>query len=109
MTNIVTSVKEWRSLRQSLGIKSIGFVPTMGNLHAGHMSLCARSMAENELTVVSIFVNPTQFNQTQDFDLYPRTLDADLALLTDLGVDYVFIPEADGMYADQYQIKVIET
>lgn len=109
MTNIVTSVKEWRSVRQSLSNRQIGFVPTMGNLHAGHISLCERSLAENELTVVSIFVNPTQFNQTQDFDLYPRTLDADLALLTDLGVDYVFLPDTEGMYADHYQIKVTET
>lgn len=109
MTNIVTSVEEWRSLRQTLGMKTIGFVPTMGNLHAGHISLCERSLAANDLTVVSIFVNPTQFNQAQDFDLYPRTLDADLALLTDIDVDYVFIPDARDMYADNYQIKVIET
>lgn len=109
MTNIVTSVSEWRSLRQSLSNRQIGFVPTMGNLHAGHISLCERSLAENELTVVSIFVNPTQFNQAQDFDLYPRTLDADLAMLKDIGVDYVFIPDAEAMYADNYQIKVMET
>jgi pantoate--beta-alanine ligase len=107
--NTVTSVKEWRSLREALSNSQIGFVPTMGNLHAGHRSLCERSLAENEITVASIFVNPTQFNQAQDFDRYPRTLDADLAMLTDVGVDYVFIPDTEGMYADQYQIKVMET
>lgn len=109
MMNTVTSVNEWRALRQALSNSQIGFVPTMGNLHAGHRSLCERSLAENEMTVVSIFVNPTQFNHAQDFDLYPRTLDADLALLADIGVDYVFIPDAEAMYADNYQIKVMET
>lgn len=109
MMNIVTSVNEWRLLRQSLANKQIGFLATMGNLHKGHISLCERSMAENEMTVVSIFVNPTQFNQAKDFDTYPRTRDADIEILSALGVDYVFAPDAQEMYADHYQIKITET
>lgn len=106
--HIVTSVNEWRECRKSLQAP-IGFVPTMGNLHAGHLSLCQRSRSENALTVVSIFVNPTQFNQAQDFDTYPRTQEADVAMLAELGVDYVFAPTAGEMYPDQYEIKVTET
>ena len=107
--NIVTNIREWRTIQRSLIGKSIGFVPTMGNLHAGHLSLCEQSLANNDVTVVSIFVNPTQFNQAQDFDLYPRTLEQDTNLLTQQGVDYVFAPSAAEMYPDHYQVKVTET
>ena len=107
--NIVTSVSEWQAIRKTLTGQTIGFVPTMGNLHAGHRSLCERSCAENDLTIASIFVNPTQFNQQQDFDAYPRTLNADTALLSAVGVDYVFYPDAESLYSDSYQVKVIET
>ena len=72
--NIVTKISEWRRIKKNLTGKKIGLVTTMGNLHAGHLSLCARSSSENDLTVVSIFVNPTQFTQTNDFELYPLAL-----------------------------------
>lgn len=107
--NIVTNIKDWQEIRASLKDQSIGFVPTMGHLHAGHLSLCTRAKNENDLVVVSIFVNPTQFNQTQDFDQYPRTLAQDQELLEGVGVDYVFIPEANEIYTDHFEIQVSET
>lgn len=78
--------------------KSIGLVPTMGALHDGHASLVERSVKENDITVVSVFVNPTQFNDKTDLSTYPRTLDADCALLESLTADYVLAPEVDEMY-----------
>lgn len=106
--NIVTKVDAWRDVRNTLNAKSIGFVPTMGHLHAGHMSLCERARKENDVVVVSIFVNPTQFNQNTDFDLYPRTLEEDIEMLKNT-VDYLFVPEAKDMYPDQYHIQLHET
>lgn len=107
--NIVSKISDWHTLRNTFAGKSIGFVPTMGHLHAGHMSLCQRSQAENDVTVVSIFVNPTQFNQTSDFDLYPRTLDEDAALLREQGINVLFVPDTKEMYTDQYQVQITET
>jgi pantoate--beta-alanine ligase len=76
----------------------IGFVPTMGALHEGHLSLVRAAMAEHRPVVVSIFVNPAQFGPTEDFAKYPRTLEKDAALLEALGVDFVFTPEASEIY-----------
>ena len=78
--------------------RSIGLVATMGALHPGHASLVERSAAENDITVVSIFVNPTQFNDPADLNNYPRTLDDDLALLQSLYTDLVFVPSVEEMY-----------
>ena len=78
--------------------KEIGLVPTMGALHQGHASLVKRSVSENGITVVSVFVNPTQFNDKNDLNNYPRNLDADCKLLDDCGADYVFAPEVEDMY-----------
>ena len=72
--------------------KTIGLVPTMGALHEGHISLVQRSVEENDVTVVSIFVNPTQFNDKKDLEKYPRTLDADCALLEANNTTIVFAP-----------------
>ena len=78
--------------------KEIGFVPTMGALHEGHASLVKRSVKENGITVVSVFVNPTQFNDKNDLKNYPRTLDADCELLVQCGADYVLAPSVEEMY-----------
>ena len=92
-------------LRQELAAmraadKSIGFVPTMGALHLGHASLVKRSVAENGVTAVSVFVNPTQFNDKNDLKNYPRDLQADCKLLESIGADIVFAPEVEEMYPE---------
>ena len=78
--------------------KTIGLVPTMGALHAGHASLVKQSVKENDVTVVSVFLNPTQFNDKGDLERYPRTLEADCQLLEAFGVDYVFAPTVEDIY-----------
>jgi len=78
--------------------KTVGLVPTMGALHEGHASLVRRSMMENDVTVVSVFVNPTQFNDKGDLERYPRDLDADCRLLEQCGADYVLAPSVEEMY-----------
>lgn len=83
--------------------KSIGFVPTMGALHEGHMSLVRASKAENDITAVSIFVNPSQFGPSEDFSRYPRTFDADCLLLESAGADLLYYPDTRSMYPDGYQ------
>lgn len=79
--------------------KTIGLVPTMGALHEGHAALVRRAVQENDVCVVSVFVNPTQFNNPEDLQKYPRTLDKDVELLTQLGVHFVFAPSAEEMYS----------
>lgn len=78
--------------------KSVGFVPTMGALHEGHASLVRRSVSDNDVTVVSVFLNPTQFNDKNDLERYPRTLDKDCELIAACGGDYVFAPSVEEMY-----------
>lgn len=99
---VINTVAELRNVLSECRTaqKTIGFVPTMGALHAGHASLVERSVADNDVTVVSIFVNPTQFNDKNDLQNYPRNLDADCALLSDKGVDIVFAPEVEEMYPE---------
>ena len=87
--------------------QSVGFIPTMGALHEGHLTLVRRSLAENDLTCVSIFINPTQFNDIRDFERYPRTIDRDLELLQSEGVDVVFIPNPREMYPDGFDTVVV--
>ena len=86
-------VRGWHSKGQS-----VGFVPTMGNLHDGHISLIREARARCDVVVVSIFVNPTQFGPNEDFDRYPRTLDADAAALVEAGTDLLFAPSVEEMY-----------
>ena len=80
--------------------KMVGLVPTMGALHAGHASLVERSVKENDITVVSVFLNPTQFDNPADLKRYPRSLDADCRLLESIGADYVFAPTVGDMYPE---------
>lgn len=100
---VLHTIKDLRNLLQSFKSegKKIGFVPTMGALHAGHISLVHNSVRENDVTVVSIFVNPTQFNDKSDLDKYPRTLDADCELLNKNKVDIVFAPSVDEVYPEE--------
>ncbi len=99
---VITTIKELEhalSAERERG-KSVGLVPTMGALHEGHASLVRRSVAENDITVVSVFVNPTQFNDKNDLKNYPRTLDADCELLQALGADHVFAPSVEEVYPE---------
>ena len=99
---IVNSIKELKSYlaEEKRNNKQIGFVPTMGALHDGHLSLVERCVKENDVCVVSVFVNPTQFNDKHDLETYPRTLDKDCTLLEPVGCDYVFAPSAEEMYPE---------
>lgn len=99
---IINSVKELKDKVSALKRenKTVGLVPTMGALHAGHASLVSRSVEENDATVVSVFVNPTQFNDKNDLAAYPRTLEADCTLLNSIGADYVFAPSVEEVYPE---------
>ncbi len=101
---IITDLLNWR---KNTSLPSLGFVPTMGNLHQGHISLVERAQQDNEQVAVSIYVNPTQFNQTQDFTHYPRTLEEDQDKLHAVGVDYLLLPTYEQIYPDNFHYKVI--
>lgn len=102
---IISTIKHMQEI--SANIKtSIGFVPTMGYLHAGHLSLVEAAKKDNEIIVVSIYVNPSQFSPTEDLSSYPRDLDKDVSLLAELGVDYIFFPTNEMMYPDDYKTWV---
>ena len=94
--SLLAALKPWRK------IKTIGFVPTMGALHQGHLTLVNAALKENDCVVVSIFVNPTQFNNAEDLDKYPRNLNTDVALLKSLGENIIiYAPEASDLYGDE--------
>lgn len=110
MLKIFYNLSGWTNTRSKiLSNISIGFVPTMGNLHQGHQSLLEKSRNENDITVLSIFVNPTQFDNNNDFANYPKTIEADIALAEKIGVDYLLIPSYTELYPDNFSYKIIET
>jgi pantoate--beta-alanine ligase len=110
VTDVFRSPSAWREDRHSqqrAGL-TLGFVPTMGALHEGHLSLVRRSRAENDRTLVSIFVNPTQFDDPSDYAQYPRTLDDDMEMLRQAGADAVLVPAQEALYSDRYCYRVTE-
>ena len=98
---VVETIKGLKQELEKYSSKNIGFVPTMGALHNGHISLVKRSVEENDVTVVSVFVNPTQFNDKADLERYPRTEEADKKLLEAAGCDIVFMPGVEEMYPEE--------
>lgn len=102
---------EWKKVYNQLITegKTIGFVPTMGAFHNGHLSLIERSAEENDITLVSIFINPTQFNNPNDLKKYPTNFEDDFEILNKIDkVNYLFLPDYDLLYADNFRYKVTE-
>ncbi|MBC6426149.1 MAG: pantoate--beta-alanine ligase [Ekhidna sp.] len=107
MRTLSTPVELSKTLEKSFSRRlSIGFVPTMGALHQGHSALISKSKNENDVTVVSIFVNPAQFNNSEDLNNYPRPLEKDLNQLDSLNVDYVFTPDEEELYPQKQTISI---
>lgn len=105
---IIQTTNEMREWRLQHPVR-IGFVPTMGALHEGHASLLAQSRQNNEASVLSIYVNPTQFNNSQDLEKYPKTWEQDLRVAAKNGVDVIFAPQYSDIYFDHYRYKIQET
>jgi pantoate--beta-alanine ligase len=104
---VLDSLQDWRAWRSGIS-GPVGFVPTMGALHRGHLSLIQHSLADNPVTVASIYVNPTQFNNPDDLEKYPRTGQQDLEMLQDTGVDAVWFPHYEELYPDAYRYRLVE-
>ncbi len=108
---VITDLKQWFEKRHFIKRqgKKIGFVPTMGALHQGHLSLLEKSRRENEVTVLSIYVNPTQFDNKEDLAKYPLTLERDKTLAHKAEVDFLLAPTFEQIYPDKYRYKVSES
>lgn len=105
-TTSISKMTEWQNSVKESG-RNIGFVPTMGFLHEGHLTLIQEAKKNNDCVAVSIFVNPAQFGPGEDFDAYPRNLDADIRLAAKAGADIVFCPEVDEMYPSDGGIRIV--
>lgn len=108
MTELITTIEEMTEMSKQWkkSNKSVGFVPTMGALHEGHLKMMSQSISENDVTVISVFVNPLQFGPDEDLDAYPRDIESDTAKATSVGVDYIFYPSEKEMYPEQPTIEV---
>lgn len=106
--HVVYTGADWNKywLKSLKNDKSIGFVPTMGALHEGHLDLIRKAKLESDIVVVSIFVNPTQFNNQEDFDNYPTTIEEDLDKLKNENVDFVFIPKTEAIYPEKPRLSI---
>lgn len=107
---VITDLSQWAELRKKIrdSAASVGFVPTMGALHAGHQSLLERCRRENQISILSIYVNPTQFDNKNDLNRYPKTLERDRELAGLAGIDYILLPTYSQIYPDDYRYKVTE-
>ncbi|MBF7021096.1 pantoate--beta-alanine ligase [Staphylococcus kloosii] len=108
MTEVITRISEMQKITSNVKRqgKTIGFVPTMGALHDGHLTMMKQSKAEQDITIISVFVNPLQFGPNEDFDAYPRQIEQDVAMVKDIGVDYVFYPATEEMYPGAIDVNV---
>ncbi len=105
---VIRDLNVWRELRKGVKGEDVGCVPTMGALHLGHRSLLERCRRENSISVLTIFVNPTQFDQPQDLKSYPKTFEADCQMAHEVGIDYILAPTYEQIYEDGYRFKVVE-
>lgn len=105
---VINSIKKWQEIRKNINGQTIGFVATMGALHLGHGSLVSICRQENDVTVASIFINPTQFNQQQDFVNYPKNLAKDIEYFASIGVDYCITPRENDVYPEGFLYKIQE-
>lgn len=106
---VIHSISEYKQWRNQNTTKTVGFVPTMGALHYGHEELLKKSKLQTDLTVLSIFVNPTQFNDKTDFEKYPIQTESDLEIAQKNNVDIVFLPKYAEIYSDNYRFKISES
>lgn len=106
--NIITTIKEMQAIMNEVKIdKQIGYVPTMGYLHEGHIQLIREAKKANDIVVVSIFVNPLQFGPNEDFDAYPRDIERDSKICLEEGVDFIFHPSVEEMYPNPMSVKIL--
>ena len=104
---IIKTIEELQIFKNNNFGKSIGFIPTMGALHLGHLSLIDNAISNNDVVIVSIFVNPTQFGANEDFDIYPRMEEKDIELCRSISVDAIFMPGVDTLYPSGIDDEVI--
>ena len=108
MTEIIRDISKWRDIRKNKiqNNTSIGLVMTMGNLHQGHVSLLQKSISENNISILTIFINPTQFDNESDLDNYPKTELEDINIATKLGINYILIFNKKDLYPDDYKYQI---